>query len=169
MSTPPYAFEATIAFDPAVADGYMKHYLPLPPAVAAALVEGGVSRVVGTVGAVGFSRVVYDRPDGSRCLRFGEGWLRDAGLGVGDAVAVTLGPDPDPEHVEVPAELAAALDAQPGVALAWAALTPGKRRTLVYGVERARRPETRARRAAAVVEEVARLTGASRRPREAED
>ncbi len=43
------------------------------------------------------------------------------------------------------------LDADPAAGHVWGELTAGRQRTLVYGIERAKRIETRQRRAAAVV------------------
>lgn len=147
-----HEFPAPILRDPAVADGYMKHYVPLPEPVAEAL--GGSPRVAGTLGGVPFRRTVQRRAGGERCLRFGAGWLRDAGLDVGAVVPVRVGPDPEPDRVDVPAELDAALSLDPGARAAWRALPPGRRRTLAYGVARAKRPETRERRARALAESV---------------
>jgi uncharacterized protein YdeI (YjbR/CyaY-like superfamily) len=50
------------------------------------------------------------------------------------------------ERLEVPEDLAAALAAHPGGAVAFAALPPSTRRQLLWSVTQARRPETRARR-----------------------
>ncbi len=49
---------------------------------------------------------------------------------------------------ELPAELAAALAADPELAAAFGALTPGRRRSYVVALSTARRPDTRARRVA---------------------
>lgn len=53
---------------------------------------------------------------------------------------------------EVPRELAAALAAAPAAGARWAAEPPGYRRLVLRWIRDARRPETRARRAAKVVE-----------------
>ncbi|MEM7789247.1 MAG: YdeI/OmpD-associated family protein [Bacteroidota bacterium] len=145
-------FPAPVLVDPEAEPGYMKHYVPLPEAVADAL--DGHDRVEGTLGGHAFRRTVQRRPDGARWLRFGAGWLRDAGLAVGEVVLVEVGPDLDPDRVDLPAELEAALALDPEAARAWDALPPGKRRTLAYGVGRAKRPETRERRALALAEAV---------------
>jgi uncharacterized protein YdeI (YjbR/CyaY-like superfamily) len=53
--------------------------------------------------------------------------------------------------VDVPDELAALLDTDPAAEHLWGELTAGRQRTLVHDIERAKRIETRRRRAAAVV------------------
>ncbi len=52
------------------------------------------------------------------------------------------------DDFDLPAELADALDADPALAEAWAALTPGRRRGWVVQVSGAKQAETRARRVA---------------------
>jgi len=146
-----FEFSAPLLFDSEIAKGYMKHFVPVPAKVADALAESGATRLCGSLGPHAFRRTLHDRPDGSRCLKFGEGWLRDVGLREGDELAVTLYPDPDPDRVDIPDELAAALDEDPEAAVLWAAATPGRQRTLAYGVARAKRSETRARRAQALL------------------
>ncbi|MFK7989460.1 MAG: YdeI/OmpD-associated family protein [Sandaracinaceae bacterium] len=144
----PCEFVAPVLFDPAVEAGYMKHFVPIPSDVAARL--GSAKRRVGSVDGRPFRRVMHRRPDGSPCLKFGEGWLREAGLPDGTEVLVVLGEDPNPDAVDLPDELQAALSNDAEAKLLWTMLTPGKQRTLAYGVERAKRPDTRRRRAAAV-------------------
>lgn len=51
-----------------------------------------------------------------------------------------------PANVEVPADLQAALDASPKAAEFWAGLSKSNRYAIVYGLEDAKRPETRTRR-----------------------
>ena len=149
-----HEFAAQVTFDPDVADGYMKHYVPIPAEVAAAMENTAASRVNGRLDGHRFQRALHRRDDGSLCLKFGQSWLRDAGIEAGVDVDVVLSAVTDPNQVDIPDELAAALEGNPEAAHAWETLTPGRRRSLVYGIERARRPETKARRAQAVVDEV---------------
>nr|MDT0657138.1 YdeI/OmpD-associated family protein [Micromonospora sp. DSM 115978] len=74
------------------------------------------------------------------------------GKGAGDEIEVTLEVDEAPRTVEVPAALAAALDADPAAARAWSALSPSKQRAHALSVEGAKRDDTRARRVQKVVE-----------------
>lgn len=71
-----------------------------------------------------------------------------AGVGAGDEVLVDLTVDTEPRTVELPAELAEALD--DGQQAAFRALSPSKQKAHVLAVEGAKTPETRARRVAAV-------------------
>ncbi len=149
-----HAFEAAISFDEGQEKGYMKHFVPVPPGVAEALGSAGVERIEGQLGAIPFRRKLMRATDGTPCVKLGEGWLRDAGLEVGDVVRVILWPDPDPDRVDVPDALAEALAREPDVAAHWETLTPGKRRTLAYAITRAKRRSTQEKRAEALVDEL---------------
>jgi len=69
-----------------------------------------------------------------------------AGVAAGDELDVELTLDTAPRAVEVPADLRAALDADPAAAAAFAALSYSKQRAHVLSVEGAKTAETRARR-----------------------
>jgi Bacteriocin-protection, YdeI or OmpD-Associated/Domain of unknown function (DUF1905) len=76
------------------------------------------------------------------------------GVDAGDRVRVTMELDTEPRRVTVPADLRAALAADPEVEKAFAKLSFTHRREYVEWVEEAKRPETRARRVAGTVERV---------------
>ncbi len=81
--------------------------------------------------------------------------VRDAtGVDAGDRVAVAMELDTEPRTVRVPADLRAALSAEPEAKKAFSALSFTHRREYVEWVEEAKRPETRARRIAGTVERV---------------
>jgi len=75
-----------------------------------------------------------------------------AGVRAGDEVEVTLALDTDPREVEVPEDLAAALDAEPAARTTFDALSVSRKQWFVLPVEEAKTPETRARRVAKAVE-----------------
>ena len=77
-----------------------------------------------------------------------------AGVAAGDTVSVALASDDAPRTVEVPDDLAAALDAAPGARVAFDACSFSHRREWVEWVSGAKRPETRERRVRGVVEQV---------------
>ena len=77
-----------------------------------------------------------------------------AGVAAGDTVSVLVESDHAPRTVDVPADLAAALDAAPGAREAFDAASFSHRREWVEWVEEAKRAETRSRRVAGVVEQV---------------
>ncbi|QLD12465.1 YdeI/OmpD-associated family protein [Microbacterium oleivorans] len=79
---------------------------------------------------------------------------RESGLSGGDAITVDIRLDDQPREVVVPADLAAALDvaARRG---AFDALAPSARAARVARIESAKAPDTRARRVAAIVADLA--------------
>jgi bacteriocin resistance YdeI/OmpD-like protein/uncharacterized protein DUF1905 len=81
-----------------------------------------------------------------------------AGVSAGDAVSVEMVVDDEPRSVEVPADLAAALDAAPAARAAFEALSYSNQRRYVLAVEGAKAAATRERR---IDKTVAELTGGS--------
>jgi hypothetical protein len=77
-----------------------------------------------------------------------------AGVAAGDTVEVELELDTGPRTVEVPADLAAALAADPEAGAAFARLSYSHQRQHVLAVEAAKKPETRQRRVAGCVEKL---------------
>jgi len=69
-----------------------------------------------------------------------------AGVAAGDEVEVEIVPDAEPRTLSLPADLAAALDANPAARRAFDALAHSHRARYVTSVEAAKTPETRARR-----------------------
>lgn len=87
---------------------------------------------------------------GRNLISFSSDKRAATGLAGGDAIEVTLELDTEPRTVEVPPELAAALDAA-GVRAALDALAPSKKKAHVVAVEGAKAAETRERRITAIV------------------
>jgi hypothetical protein len=79
--------------------------------------------------------------------------VREAtGVEAGQEVSVELERDEKPRTVEVPSDLAAALEADPAVRKTFAGLSHTHRKEYVRWIEDAKRDETRARRIAKSVE-----------------
>lgn len=86
-------------------------------------------------------------------LHLSADFVEELGVAVGDPLEVRFRLEPS-DLVEVPADLAAALAADPEAEAVWRALTPGQRRGLAHMVGNAKRAETRAKRAAKLMEEL---------------
>jgi len=76
----------------------------------------------------------------------------DLGVAIGDEVTASIALDTAERTVEVPEDLAAALDADPQLRAAFDKLPYTHRKEHVRAITDAKRPETRARRIAAAVE-----------------
>ena len=74
-----------------------------------------------------------------------------AGVDAGDEVDVRLELDTAPREVTVPADLAAALDAEPAARVRFYGLPYSRKRWYVLGIEDAKTPATRERRVAKAV------------------
>ena len=78
-----------------------------------------------------------------------------AGIRAGETHTLAVEVDTAPRTVEVPDDLAAALDASPAAAAAWATLSFSRQRQHAEAVLAAKKPETREHRVATVVERLA--------------
>jgi hypothetical protein len=74
-----------------------------------------------------------------------------AGVAGGDSVEVEVTIDTEPRVIQVPDDLAAALDAEPDLRGAFDRLAPSARRAQVEAITAAKTPETRERRIAAAI------------------
>jgi bacteriocin resistance YdeI/OmpD-like protein/uncharacterized protein DUF1905 len=98
----------------------------------------------------------------STVMRYGERYVlplnrqnrEAAGVAAGEAITVDLASDDAARTVDVPDDLAAALEAAPGARAAFDGAAFTHRREWVEWVTGAKRPETRERRIGGVVEQV---------------
>jgi hypothetical protein len=134
--------------------------VPFGPATAIELTDeqvtelGGGKRAAVVVGIGGrTARVRLGVMDGKNLIGLSKAVRAELGVDIGDEVDATVDLDTAEREVEVPADLAAALDAA-GVRPAFDALTFTRRKELARGVAEAKRPDTRERRVVAAVEEV---------------
>jgi hypothetical protein len=93
---------------------------------------------------------------GGRYLMLRKDLCQHLGLAIGQEVEVGLVPDPNPDHVDLPDELAEALGAWPEAEAAFAQHSGAMRRAIARKVADAKRPETRARYAVELAERLAR-------------
>lgn len=89
---------------------------------------------------------------GSFRLPLNRGNRAVAGLSPGEVVEVAIERDDDPRVVEVPEDLAAALEGDDAAGTNFAGLSYSHQREYVEWITEAKRPETRARRVAQAVE-----------------
>jgi hypothetical protein len=93
-------------------------------------------------------------------LRLGPAWCRGAAVAPGARVSVTLEPE-GPQLDTMDGDVVAALTAEPEAARFFESLATFYRRGFIESIERAKRPETRARR---IAEMVAALMAGRREP-----
>ncbi|MEV4688880.1 YdeI/OmpD-associated family protein [Microbacterium sp. LWH3-1.2] len=132
---------------------------PMGPATAIELTDGQVADLGGgkraavVVGIGGRSaRVRLGVMGGRNLIGLSKAVRAELGVEIGDEVDATIDLDTAEREVEVPADLAAALDAA-GARAAFDALAFTRRKELARAVTEAKRPDTRERRVAAAVDE----------------
>jgi hypothetical protein len=125
--------------------------LRLPPEVATPL--NGAKRVEGEINDHPINLAPARAPviDGL-FLWAGQSLLDRIGIMPGERVEVRLRPAPD-DRVDLPEDIAVELRAAE-VLSAWEALTPGKRRGLLYKIDTAKTAATRAKRITALIAEL---------------
>lgn len=89
---------------------------------------------------------------GETLLGFNKAVRTAAGVEAGDEVELSIVLDEAPREVDLPDDLAAALDADPAARAGFDALAPSHRKEYARWVGEAKRPETRERRIAETVD-----------------
>ena len=135
--------------------------VPFGPATAIELSDeqvaelGGGKRAAVVVGIGGnTAQVRLGVMDGRNLIGLSKAVRAQLGVEIGDEVDATVALDTAEREVDVPANLAVALDAEPRVRAAFDALSYSRRKELARGVAEAKRPETRERRIASALDEL---------------
>jgi bifunctional DNA-binding transcriptional regulator/antitoxin component of YhaV-PrlF toxin-antitoxin module len=124
--------------------------LVVPPEVVEALGAGKKPAVTVTVGGHTYRSTVATR-GGRFLIPLSAENRTAAGVAAGDTVEVDVELDTEPRVVEVPADLAAALDADPDARRRFDAMSYSQRLQHVLAVDGAKTDATRERRVTAVV------------------
>jgi hypothetical protein len=125
--------------------------IEVPPAVIESLGAGKKPPVKVTVNGFEYRSTVAVM-GGKYMISFSSDKRTATGIQGGDPIVVDLELDAAPRTVEVPDDLAAALDAAPGAREAWDRLAPSHKKAHVTAVESAKAAETRQRRIAKAIE-----------------
>jgi Bacteriocin-protection, YdeI or OmpD-Associated/Domain of unknown function (DUF1905) len=145
-TTPEISFRAMLQLHGKTATG-----LEVPPELVERLGAGKKPAVRVTIGGHTYRSTIAAR--GARFLVGVSSENRAAaGVAAGDELDVTLALDTAPREVEVPDDLAAALDAAPDARRFFEGMTYSDRRAQVMSIEGAKTPETRQRRIDRAVE-----------------
>jgi len=128
--------------------------IEVPPDVIEALGAGRKPPVTVTVNGYEYRSTVAVM-GGRHLIPFSSDKRAATGIQGGDPIVVDVEVDTAPRTVEVPDDLAAALDASPAARAAFDALSPSARKAHVTNVESAKAAETRERRVDAIVAKLA--------------
>lgn len=136
---------------------FMPTQIVVVPAAALAALPPRTRRVLATLNGSHTERLgLLPLPGGGRHLLLRKALCEQLGLQIGQVLTVALAPDPNPNHVDLPAELAEALAAWPEAEAAFLAHTRAMRQAMARKVAAAKRPETRVRYAVELTERLAR-------------
>jgi hypothetical protein len=127
----------------------------VPPLVVEALGGKAAKRMLGTVNSFPVRLGLLPLPGGGRYLMLNKDLCRAAGVQLGQHVTVSLTPDPQPDVVDLPEELAEALAAWPEAETRFQQYSASHRRAMAQLIASAKLPETRARRAVELAERLA--------------
>lgn len=139
-----HRFETTVARHPVGSYHYTVVYLDADLHDSLPLREHPRLRIEADISGVPV-KGAWQPANGRWYLMLPKSLIKKAGIGIGTAVEVAFKVLPQDE-VEVPVELAVALQTQLKAREAWAALSPGKQRGLAYLVASAKQPATKDRR-----------------------
>lgn len=128
----------------------------VPPLVVELLGGKSARRVTGTLNGHPVRLGLLPLPGGGRYLMVNKDLCHTIGLRLGQHVTLALAPDPEPDRVDVPPELAEALEAWPEAGAQFERLSGSMRRAVVQHIRTGKLAETRARRAVEITERLAR-------------
>src|SRR3954451_8431894 len=117
----------------------------VPDEVVAALASGKRPKVKVTIGSYSYRTTVASM-GGRFMIPLAAEHREGAGVSAGDEVKVDLVLDTAPREVEIPKDLAAALEKVPNARATFDAMAYSHRKEWVRSVEEAKKPETRQRR-----------------------
>ncbi|WP_210518387.1 YdeI/OmpD-associated family protein [Hymenobacter terricola] len=128
----------------------------VPAEVLAALGGKATKRVIVTIRGHALRLGLLLLEGGGRYLMLNKDVCREAGIELGQELEIAIEPDPNPDHVDLPDELAEALAAWPEAETAFNNYSGSHRRSMARLVAEGKQHETRARRAVTLVERLAR-------------
>jgi hypothetical protein len=134
-------------------DGVNMHVIPVPGEIGDQL-PADCNRMLVEIGGRELRRSLQARKTGQPYLLMGKTHLDALELQLGDSLSARIAPDPEPDHLEIAEELLEALRQDPEAKERWDEFTVGFKRSLNLYVDTAKRLDTRARRAAELVEKI---------------
>ncbi len=149
----PFIFQAQL--EPGGPSFMPTQIVVVPPLVLEALGGKATKRVTGTVNGHAVRLGLLPLPGGGRYLMLNKDLCHTIGVQLDQHLTLSLSPDLQPDHVDLPTELAEALEAWPEAEVSFARHSGSMRRAMAQHVATAKQPETRARRAVDLAERLA--------------
>ena len=150
----PLSFRATL--EPGGPSFMPTQTIVVPAEVLEALGGKATKRVIVTIRGHALRLGLLLLEGGGRYLMLNKDICHAVGIELGQELTIEIAPDPNPDHVDLPEELAEAFAAWPEAEAAFNNHSGSHRRAMAYRIAEAKQPETRARRAVQMVERLAR-------------
>lgn len=128
----------------------------VPGEVLEALGGKTTKRVIVTIQGHALRLGLLPLEGGGPYLMLNKDVCRTVGIELGQELEINVEPDPNPDHVDLPTELAEAFAAWPEAETAFHNYSGSQRRAMVRLVDEAKQRETRIRRAVTLTERLAR-------------
>ena len=151
---PPLLFRAVL--EPGGPSFMPTQTLVVPAEVLEALGGKSIKRVLVTIRGQALRLGLLPLEGGGRYLMLNKDVCAAVGIGLGNELEIGIAPDPNPDHVDLPDELAEALAAWPEAEAAFHNYSGAHRRAMARLVAEAKQPATRARRAITLAERLGR-------------
>jgi hypothetical protein len=130
-------------------------FLVLPAAASAKLPTRSMVTVDGTLQGVAFQATLQPDGEGSHWLKVDKALAEKAGVEAGDTVTLEVAPVAKEPEPKVPADLKAALLANPAAKATWVDITAVARRDWIHWVTSGKKAETRIKRIGVAIDKLA--------------
>lgn len=127
------------------------HFIRVPQHVTEFFGSKGRVRVLGTMNGIEVDRALIPDGEGGHELIVGTEVRKKTRMKEGQSVLVEIYRNPEPDVIDIPEELTAAIEMEPEAVRKFANLTPGIKRNMAYWVNSGKLPETRAKRAVEIL------------------
>ena len=127
------------------------YYVLFPYDVALEFGTRGAVRVLGTFNGIPMDWALIPGGDGTHHIVISGEMRRRAGLRLGSEVSIDIRINEEPDSFALPEELAEAFELEPFARAVFEKQTPGYKRGILHWINAAKRPETRAQRAAEIL------------------
>lgn len=130
------------------------HFVRVPASVAKFFGTKGRVRVLGTMNGAEIDRALIPNGEGGHEIIIGTDVRKKTKAVEGGKVAIEIYRNPNPDEIEIPEELSAAIEMEPEAVRKFAKMTPGMKRNLAYWVNSGKLPETRVKRALEILRRI---------------
>lgn len=145
------SFEAVLEKRDKIGGG---HFVQVPKYVSDFFGAKGRTRVLGIMNGVAIDRALIPNGDGGHEIIIGTDVRKKSKVKVGMKITFEIYRNPEPDAVEIPEELEAALELEPDAFQKFKNFTPGMKRNMVYWVNSGKQTETRIKRSLEILRRI---------------